>query len=338
MTQTGKSLKGSHFPVMLSEVMSLCHKFEGGKFLDCTFGAGGYSKKLLEIPNSKIVALDRDVSANYFAEKIKKKFPNRFFYYNERFSNLGKINLDEKFDVIIFDLGLSSVQINDTNRGFSFNSDGPLDMRMGLSKSTAENVLNTFPEKDLKFILKFFGEEKDSNKIAKNIVKKRGIKKIKSVRELVELIYNSKKKIFNEKINPCTKSFQAIRIFVNKEITELIEGIIQATKLLKKGGKIIIISFHSIEDKIVKFFFKSNSSNVSNLSRYMPEQSNNKNFYLFEKYKNKILRPKLSEIKKNKASRSAKMRFATRSKYDFHEIESLKNKFKKYLDLEKKNV
>ena len=338
MTQTGKSLKRSHFPVMLSEVMSLCHKFEGGNFLDCTFGAGGYSKKLLEIPNSKIIALDRDVSTNYFAKKIKRKFPNRFFYHNERFSNLGKINLEEKFDAIIFDLGLSSIQINDITRGFSFNSDGPLDMRMGLSKFTAENVINTFSEKDLRLILKFLGEEKESKKIAHNIVKRRKIKKIKSVSELVEIISKSKKKLFNEKINPCTKTFQAIRIFVNKEITELIEGIIQATKLLKKGGKIIIISFHSIEDKIVKFFFKNNSSNVSNLSRYVPEKLNNKNVYLFEKYKNKIFRPNLSEVKKNRASRSAKMRFATRSKYDFHETESLRNKFKKYLDFEKKNA
>ena len=183
------------------------------------------------------------------------------------------------------------------------------------------------------------GEEKEASRIAKNIIKARSEKKITKVDQLVEIIEKSKKKEYTSKIHPCTKTFQALRIFVNKEITELITGIIGATKVLKPGGKILIISFHSIEDKIVKYFFSNFSSNRSKPSRYFPENNNDKdNDILFDQYKNKILKPSFEEIIKNPPSRSAKLRYATRSKNNFFYPEDLITKFKKYLDLESSYV
>ena len=188
----------------------------------------------------------------------------------------------------------------------------------------------------MKLIIKTFGEETDASLIARNIIKVREKKKITKVNELVEIIEKSKKKGFYKK-NICTKTFQALRIFVNKEISELIYGIIQATKILKPGGKILIVSFHSIEDKIVKFFFSNFSKNKSKPSRYLPDEDTNKTA-LFEKYTNKIIKPTKSEIEKNNPSRSAKLRLAIRSQNEFVYPSSLIKRFNKYLNLEAINV
>ena len=210
-------------------------------------------------------------------------------------------------------------------------------MSMGLSNTSAEEVVNNFSEQKSKSIIKILGEEKDASRIARNIIKTRLVKKITKVDQLVAIIEKSKKKNYANKINPSTKTFQALRIFVNKEITELIEGVINATKILKPGGKILIVSFHSIEDKIVKYFFSNFSSSRSKPSRYFPENKDF-NISLFDKYKNKIFKPSNIEIIKNPPSRSAKLRYATRSKNKFIYPNELVNKFKKYLDLEESHV
>tara|TARA_B100000579_G_scaffold166255_1_gene135077 strand:- start:211 stop:1227 length:1017 start_codon:yes stop_codon:yes gene_type:complete len=332
------SLELSHFPVMLKEVIRICSPEKGGNFVDCTFGGGGFSEELLKFPNTKVTALDRDKFAAEKANKISKKHLGRFSFYNEKFSNLDKI-LDgkDKVDTIIFDLGMSLFQLKDLSRGFSFKSNNKIDMNMGLSLISAEEVLNNFDENSLKLIIKILGEEKESAKIVNNILKAREVKNISKVPELVEIIKNSKRKNFSKKINICTKTFQALRIFVNKETTELIEGIIKATKLIKIGGKIIIISFHSIEDKIVKFYFKNYSENNLKPSRYLPEEKVKKLIFFKEK-KNNLIRPTEREIKENPPSRSAKLRFVTRNEKTFEEPMVFRKKFKKYLDLEGLNV
>jgi 16S rRNA (cytosine1402-N4)-methyltransferase len=198
---------------------------------------------------------------------------------------------------------------------------------------SAEDVINNYSEQKLKLIIKILGEEKDASRIAKNIIKARIIKKITRVDELVNIIEKSKRKNYAIKINPSTKTFQALRIFVNKEITELIKGIINATKVLKPGGKILVVSFHSIEDRIVKYFFSNFSLSRPKPSRYFPENEENNNS-LFENYKNKILKPSNLEISKNPPSRSAKLRYAIRNKNKFIYPTELVNKFKIYLDLE----
>jgi 16S rRNA (cytosine1402-N4)-methyltransferase len=337
MNNPNSSLELSHFPVMLDEVIKICSPKSGDLFVDCTFGAGGYSKSLLQFSNTKVIALDRDSFILETTKELKKKYPERFSFYQKKFSKVDEVAQNKNADAIVFDLGLSSIQLNNLERGFSFKSKKNLDMSMGLSNMSAEEVINNYSEHKLKSIIRVLGEEKDASRIAKNIIKERLVKKITKVDQLVAIIEKSKKKNYTNKINPSTKTFQALRIFVNKEITELIQGIINATKILKPGGKILIISFHSIEDKIVKFFFSNFSTNRSKPSRYFPESSDN-NISLFEKYKNKIIKPTNLEINKNPPSRSAKLRYAVRNKNKFIYPEELSIKFKKYLELENANA
>jgi len=232
---------------------------------------------------------------------------------------------------------LSSIQLDDLERGFSFKSNKKLNMTMGLNEISALDAINNLSEKDLKLIIKILGDEKEASKIAKNIVEQRNIKRITNTIDLVKIIEKSKKKNYSSKINPCTKTFQAIRIFVNKEITELINGVINATKKLKPGGKILVISFHSLEDRIIKYFFTNFSKNQTRPSRYLPENKATKAI-LFDEYKNKVFRPSKDEVEQNNRSRSAKLRFAIRSSNDFEYPKDVIKKFKKYLDLEAINV
>tara|TARA_Y200000002_G_scaffold373757_1_gene373403 strand:- start:183 stop:1196 length:1014 start_codon:yes stop_codon:yes gene_type:complete len=327
----------THFPVMLDQVIKICSPDKGGVYIDCTFGGGGYSKKLLKFSKTKVIALDRDEFIINISKELEKKYPDRFFFHKKKFSEVNTVVEKQAVDAVVFDLGLSSIQLNNLERGFSFNSKEKLDMSMGLSTTSAEEVVNNFSEQKLKSIIKILGEEKDASRIARNIIKTRLEKKITKVDQLVAIIEKSKKKNYANKINPSTKTFQALRIFVNKEITELIEGVINATKILKPGGKILIVSFHSIEDKIIKYFFSNFSSNRSKPSRYFPENKDI-DVSLFDKYKNKIFKPSNIEIIKNPPSRSAKLRYATRSKNKFIYPHELVNKFKKYLDLERSSV
>jgi len=335
MKITISSLEKKHIPVMLNEIVQTCLPSNKNQIIvDCTFGGGGYSKELLKFPNIKVIALDRDKSVINRAKYLEKNFPTQFTFHNEKFSNLDRvIKKENKPDVIIFDLGLSNFQLQDYARGFSFKSNERIDMQMGLSDISAENVINTLDEKNLRLVIKILGEEQEAGRIVKNIIKARKIKKIDTVTGLVRIIEASKKKNYNKKINVCTKTFQALRIFVNKETTELIEGLIKASQLIKSGGKIIAISFHSIEDKIIKYYFTNYSSNKSNPSRYMPTENNQKNSF-FEKYKNNFLTPSPEELVRNSASRSAKLREAIRTEQEFIYPKEFKEKFKKYLDIE----
>lgn len=336
MNNQTSSLEFSHFPVMLDEVLKISSPSLQKKFIDCTFGGGGYTKEILNFTNTSVQAIDRDKKASLVAKEFEKKFPKRFKFYQMKFSQLDTISKDF-VDVIIFDLGLSSIQLDDLDRGFSFKSNKNLNMTMGLNEISALDTLNNLSESDLKLIIRILGDEKEASKIAKNVVKFRNIKKITNTADLVKIIEKSKKKNHSRKINPCTKTFQALRIFVNKEITELIHGIVNATKKLKPGGKILVISFHSLEDRIVKYFFTNFSKNKSRPSRYQPE-NRIIDQALFDEYKNKVYRPSKQETDKNNRSRSAKLRFAIRSNNQFEYPKELIKKFKKYLDLEAINV
>ena len=336
MNNQTSSLEFSHFPVMMNEVLKLSSPLNKKKFIDCTFGGGGYSKEILKYSDTIVQAIDRDKKVLSIAEKLESKHPKRFKFYQIKFSQIDTITKDFA-DVVIFDLGLSSIQLDDFERGFSFNSKKKLDMTMGLNGVSALDAINNLSEEDLKLVIKILGDEKEATRIAKNIVKYRNIKKITNTSDLVKIIKKSKKKNYSSKINPCTKTFQALRIFVNKEISELINGLINATKKLKPGGKILVISFHSIEDKIIKYLFTNFSKNKSRPSRYLPEK-NIIEPVLFNEYKNKVLRASKKEILNNNRSRSAKLRFATRSNYKFVYPKDLVQKFKKYLDLEAINV
>ena len=256
-----------HFPVMLDKILSIISPQHGGTFIDCTFGGGGYSKALLKYPKTEIVALDRDILVNSKAKILSNKYKNRFKFFNSKFSEIDKISETENAKAIIFDLGFSMMQMKDLKRGFSFNSKGSLDMKMGLNSYNANDVINNLNQKEIELVLNHFGEEKNYKKIAFQIVNKRKIKNL-NTEDLVELIGKIRRKKFYSKINPSTKSFQALRIFVNNEISELIYGLINSIKNLKPGGILTVVTFHSLEDKIVKYFFKTYSEEKSNNSRY----------------------------------------------------------------------
>ena len=257
-----------HYPVQLKEIISIITPQYGGTFIDCTFGQGGYSKKILEFENTNVIALDRDIESEVKANQLKNKFDDRFLFKNIKFSQLNNLKLkNENIKGVIFDLGYSYDQIKDPKKGLSFESKGNLNMQMGLNNYSAEDVINKLDEKELDKIFKFYGEEKESKFIARNIIKERSKKKI-DTQTLVEIIDKTKRKK-NFKVHSATKVFQALRILVNREISELIFGLINATKVLNKDGVLAVVTFHSLEDKIVKYFFKSLSEKKS-ISRYAP--------------------------------------------------------------------
>ena len=307
----------SHYPVLLSEIISIISPKYGGTFIDCTFGQGGYTNKILNFENTKVIALDRDLESLKKAEEIKKKFEDRFIFRNIKFSELNNLKLkNENIKGVIFDLGYSYTQIKDPKKGLSFETIGELNMRMGINDFSAKEAINKLDEKELSQIFKYFGDEKDSHRIAHNIVEDRISRKI-TTEELVRIIESSKRKK-NLKTHSATKVFQALRIFVNKEISELIYGLINAAKVVKKDGIIAVVTFHSLEDKIVKHFFKSLSENKS-VSRYMPKSEEKIN--LFKSINKKAITPSENEIKENPPSRSAKLRYVIK-KEDFYNFET----------------
>mgnify|MGYP003929445689 FL=1 len=326
-----------HYPVMLDQVLSIISPQHGGTFIDCTFGGGGYSRAILKYPGTKVFAIDRDKITEQHANDLSKKFPDRFNFFRSKFSNLNKVihsNINPK--AIIFDLGLSSIQLQDNQRGFSFNSKGFLSMEMGINKYTAYNVINSLDKRYLSNIIKIFGEEKDGKAIANAINKYRKTKSIKTSDELVKIIKSAKKNYNNFKKNPATRTFQAIRIFVNQELTELILGLIEATKILKKDGILIVVSFHSLEDKIVKYFFNLYSNLKQNPSRYLPSKENKSQ--LFKLLSKKPLIPSQEEVHRNKRSRSAKLRYVIRNDSSFFYPKEFKKKFQNYFNLETINL
>jgi len=326
-----------HYPVMLDQVLSIISPQHGGTFIDCTFGGGGYSRAILKYPGTKVFAIDRDKITEHYANDLSKKFPDRFNFFRSKFSNLNQVihsNINPK--AIIFDLGLSSIQLLDNQRSFSFNSKSFLSMEMGINKYTAYNVINSLDKRYLSKIIKIFGEEKDGKIIANAINKYRIKNSIKTSEELSKIIKSAKKNYNNFKKNPATKTFQAIRIFVNQELTELILGLIEATRILKKDGILIVVSFHSLEDKIVKYFFNLYSNLKKNPSRYLPYEENKSQ--LFKLLSKKPLIPSQEEIHQNKSSRSAKLRYVIRNDNSFFYPKEFKNKFQDYFNLEAINL
>ena len=306
-----------HEPVMLEEVKKFIPVAKKINIIDATFGGGGYSKALLEEYNvNQLIAIDRDPITEVIAKDLSKRYKN-FKIINGCFSKIDELiysnctNKTKKFDIIIFDLGLSSNQINDPKRGFSFMKEGPLDMDMGGSKTRASEVINNFSERKLADIFFELGEEKYAKRIARNIVKQRKIKLINNTKKLSELIKKSISKTNSKKrkINPATKTFQALRIYVNDELNELKTALSKSSQLLNKEGKLIVVSFQSLEDRIVKDFFNHNSGKRWRSSRHYPELAD-MGPITFKLITKKPIRPREWEIQRNPRSRSAKLRVA----------------------------
>ena len=305
----------SHIPVMLNQVKSFIPISRDLNLIDATFGGGGYSKAILEEFNIKnLLAIDRDPTSKIFFNELTKKFKN-IELINEKFSKIDEIIQKSKFskinfDVIIFDLGVSSNQIDNPDRGFSFQNEGPLDMKMGSSTLNAYEIVNSFDETKLADIFFRFGEEKHSRKIAKNIIKNRAIKPIDNTIALSDIV---KKSVPHSnpknKIHPATKTFQALRIYINDELNELKLALQKSENLLAPNGFLIIVSFHSLEDRIVKDFFNHKSGKRWRSSRHLPDLGDLGPITL-KIITKKPLRPNDFEIDNNPRSRSAKLRVA----------------------------
>ena len=316
--------KNLHFPVLLNEVINIITPQNGGTFIDCTFGQGGYSKKILEYPNTKVIAVDRDKNSIKIASELKKRFKDRFSFHNIKFSQIKDLKIDDEVKGIIFDLGYSLNQVKDHLTGLSFESVGELNMKMGLNDFSAKDVIDKLDQKELEQIFKYFGDEKNSKLISKKIVFER-IKRNLNTQDLVNIVKRVKKKNYT-KTNPATKVFQALRIFVNKEVSELTKSLTEAASIVSQNGIILTVSFHSLEDKICKFFFNS-LSKQDKVSRYLPEKKFLKmSFNLVTK---KPITPTSQELKLNPPSRSAKLRAI--KKIDIYE--NNKDVFLKYENL-----
>jgi 16S rRNA (cytosine1402-N4)-methyltransferase len=320
---------------MSEDIDKILTPYKSGVYIDCTFGGGSITREILSKKNTKVISIDRDNFVETFSKEIGKEYNNRFEFIIDRFSNLENIlkerNLQKVPVAIIFDLGLSSFQIDNPERGFSYRQDGLLKMTMGKNNVTAHDIVNKLDLKDLRNIFNLFGEDKDSGLIAKLIVQKRQDKEINSTKELAEIILRAKryKNSKYNKVDSCAKIFQAIRMIVNQELTELYEGLISAINNLSIDGKIVVITFHSLEDKIVKKVFDFFSNKKKGTSRYLPQNNENENFNILEIKDRKPTIASEKEIKNNNRARSAKLRCAT--KVQDHSFEFKRS----YLNLEK---
>ena len=296
-----------HTPVLIEPIINLVSPVSGS-WLDGTFGAGGYTRALIEAGADNVISIDRDPHVLDLAKQWISNYANRIQLHHDKFSNLGKYG--SNFDGIVLDLGLSSMQIDEPNRGFSFIKDGPLDMRMSGSGPSAADLVNNLPQSEIANILYFFGEERSSRSIANAIVRRRAEKPFTSTLELSNLIENCLPRKKPGTSHPATRSFQALRIATNDEFTELYEALFAAEKALRSGGILAIVTFHSLEDRIVKRFLQLRSGSAGNSNRYAPEINNEEKH--FEIVNRKAIIASDQELLQNPRSRSAKLRIAKR--------------------------
>lgn len=297
-----------HFPVMLDEVLQSLAPQDGETYVDATFGNGGYTQAILQAANCKVIALDRDPNVLPRVAELKAQFGNRFEFRAGQFGDFATL-VPEDINGAVFDIGVSSMQLDQSERGFSFSKNAPLDMRMSCTGISAADIVNDTPEKELADLIYKYGEERKSRQIAAKIALARKTRPIETTSELAEIIYSVIHKTPNS-IDPATRTFQALRIAVNNELGELEKGLEGATERLKSDGRLLVVSFHSLEDRIAKTFFKEKSGKNSHVSRYLPEPDSTDDIIF--KFSSKALAPSQNEISLNKRSRSAKLRYAVK--------------------------
>jgi 16S rRNA (cytosine1402-N4)-methyltransferase len=304
-----------HIPVMLNEVLAALSPQPGETYVDGTFGAGGYTRAILDTADCNVIAIDRDPSAFKLAEPWKDKYGDRLTLVQGAFSDI-KDHMDtlglKKVDAVILDLGVSSMQLDQAERGFSFRFDAPLDMRMDTTKGqTAADAVNKLPEKELADIIYMYGEERHSRRIAAAIVKSRAEKRIETTRQLTDIIRSVVHFSHKDKIDPSTRTFQALRIYVNDELGELERVLSASEDVLETGGRLVVVTFHSLEDRIVKTFLNERAKPAPSPSRYMPA-SVSQHPQTFTLITRKALAAGDDETSRNPRARSAKLRAAVR--------------------------
>ena len=309
----------SHTPVMLAEVLDSLAPRDGAIYVDATFGAGGYSEALLEAADCTVWGIDRDPRAHGIGNELRKKYHDRLTVLTGRFGDMVRLLADvgvESIDGIALDLGVSSMQLDDASRGFSFRADGPLDMRMAQSGMTAAEAVNELGEKELADIIYRYGEERLSRRIAKAIVETRKetpITRTGQLAELVRRVVAQSRKKSKDRIDPATRTFQALRIYVNDELGELRRGLTAAEVLLSPGGRLAVVSFHSLEDREVKELLRGRSAAGPRPSRHLPPQAATPTEPTFRLLGRRVVKPSAAETAANPRARSARMRAAERT-------------------------
>jgi len=298
-----------HYPVMLNEVLETLSPKAGKIYVDATFGNGGYSEAILNAADCKLIALDRDPNVIPRTKELKQKYGERFEFRQGCFGDFSDL-IKEQIDGAVFDIGVSSMQLDQAKRGFSFSKNAPLDMRMSCIGTTAADIVNTYSENELANLIYKYGEECKSRQISAAIIKARKIAPILTTKELAEIIYTVIHKTPNS-INPATRTFQALRIAVNNELGELENGLKGASSRIQSNGRLVVVSFHSLEDRIVKSFFKDNTGKKMHVSRYKPVETVTSG-KLFVEY-SKAFTASQEEVNINKRSRSAKLRYAIKT-------------------------
>jgi 16S rRNA (cytosine1402-N4)-methyltransferase len=311
-----------HVPVLGRELVEWLAPREGGIYVDATFGAGGYSRAILETPRARVIGIDRDRNAIAGGFDLVDGSQGRLTLVEDRFSNLAEVCAAQgatSVDGVVMDIGVSSMQLDEAARGFSFRADGPLDMRMGQDGLSAAEVIAKASEADLANIIYIFGEERHSRAVARAIVAARKEAPITSTRALSDLVAKVVRAKPGE-IHPATRTFQGLRIFVNQELDELQLALSAAEHVLKPGGRLVVVSFHSLEDRIVKNFFNDRAK-IAGGSRHQPETAKiAPSFAILTK------RPVTAdddEVAANPRARSAKLRAAARTEAPVHPVGEL---------------
>jgi 16S rRNA (cytosine1402-N4)-methyltransferase len=320
MTATDTAAR--HIPVLLRQVLTSLNPQAGGTYVDATFGAGGYSRAILDIKDSRVIAIDRDRTAIAGGFDLVEQAEGRLTLVEDRFSNLARICVSQgvpAVDGVVMDVGVSSMQLDEAARGFSFRADGPLDMRMGQNGPTAADVIARASEADLANIIYIFGEERHSRKLARTIVAARQQAPITTTRALADLVARVVRSKPGE-IHPATRTFQGLRIFVNQELDELHQALVAAEAVLKPGGRLVVVSFHSLEDRIVKNFLNERAK-AGGGSRHQPEIAHRPpSFVILTR------RPVVAdddEVAANPRARSAKLRAGERTAAPAHPADAL---------------
>ncbi len=304
-----------HLSVLCKEVVDALSPKEGGVYVDGTFGAGGYSRALLEAANCTVWGIDRDPLAQKFGEVLSRDYPGQITVLSGRYGDMENLLAGvgvEQIDGIALDIGVSSMQIDDPSRGFSFRGDGPLDMRMGDDGMTAADVVNEMAEQELADIIYRYGEERASRRVARAIVTRRSEQAFTRTGQLASAVRSAVAKS-KDGIDPATRTFQALRIYVNDELGELDRGLQSAEKLLGPGGRLAVVSFHSLEDRRVKTFLQERSGTGPRPSRHVPQMAAEQRAATFRLIAKGGIKASSDEIVTNPRARSARLRIGERT-------------------------
>lgn len=299
-----------HYPVMLPEVLEALSPKVGETYVDGTFGYGGYSEAFLKASDCRVIGLDRDPNVAPRANELASEYGERFRFIQTPFSKLDTLGLNP-VDAVVLDIGVSSMQLDEGERGFSFMRDGPLDMRMSQSGPSAADAVMNLSQSQLEQVFRVYGEEARARYAAKMIIESREESPLTSTAQLADLLEKSLGR--RGKTHPATKVFQALRIFINDELGELFQALHAAERALAPEGRLIVVTFHSLEDRIVKSFFRERAGEVEGGSRYAPVVERSGPPASFSLPKRSVTKPSKREINENARSRSAKMRVAIRT-------------------------